>query len=45
MTRLVERLDRLPLAIELAAPRARIMPLTELYTRLQERFDGEHPAE
>lgn len=39
VTRIVERVDRLPLAIELAAPRARMMPLDELFTRLQERFD------
>lgn len=36
--RLVERLDRLPLAIELAAPRARMMSLDALYSRLDERF-------
>lgn len=36
--RLVNRLDRLPLAIELAAPRARLMSLEDLHSRLDERF-------
>jgi predicted ATPase/DNA-binding winged helix-turn-helix (wHTH) protein len=35
---LLDRLDRLPLAIELAAPRARLMSLTALCSRLDERF-------
>ncbi len=36
--RIVERLDRLPLAIELAAPRARVLSLDQLYDRLSHRF-------
>ena len=33
-----DRLDRLPLAIELAAPRARVLSLEQLHDRLDERF-------
>ena len=36
--RIVERLDRLPLAIELAAPRARVLSLEQLEDRLSKRF-------
>ncbi len=36
---LVERLDRLPLAIELAAARSRLMPARQMLERLDERFD------
>lgn len=36
--RIVDRLDRLPLAIELAAPRARVLSLEQLHDRLDQRF-------
>jgi predicted ATPase len=38
VTKVVERLECLPLAVELAAPRARLMSLEALYSRLEERF-------
>ena len=45
---IVERVDRIPLAIELAASRARAVPLSALLVRLKDRFqvlrsDGAHP--
>ncbi|MFE7467409.1 ATP-binding protein [Streptomyces sp. NPDC057499] len=36
---LVERLDRIPLALELAAVRLRVAPLAELVARLDRRFE------
>ncbi len=36
---LVERLDRLPLAIELAAARSRLMPVRQMLQRIGERFN------
>lgn len=36
--RIADRLDRLPLAIELAAPRARVLSLDQLHQRLDQRF-------
>ncbi|MFF2902436.1 ATP-binding protein [Streptomyces sp. NPDC057966] len=36
---LVERLDRIPLALELAAVRLRVAPLAELVSRLDRRFE------
>lgn len=38
LDRIVDRLDRLPLAIELAAPRARVLSLDQLHDRLDQRF-------
>ncbi len=46
VTAICERLDRLPLAIELAAARARLLPLPTILQRLEQRFafltDGAH---
>jgi predicted ATPase len=38
VTEIVRRLDGLPLAIELAAARLRVMPIGEIATRLSDRF-------
>ncbi len=44
---LVRQLDGIPLAIELAAARARVFPPSELVSRLRERFEllAHHPRE
>jgi predicted ATPase len=39
LTKIAERLDRLPLALELAAARARSLSLEELASKLDQRFD------
>jgi len=41
---LVERLDRIPLAIELAAARVRILPPRQMLARISERFELLQPS-